>query len=82
MPGWMTTTRSPLEPQIAVAPDDHRPSERLVIRCWEPRNARGWYNLEGTLPAYKVGRRWQIGRADLERWIVEWSDPNQMSPKR
>jgi excisionase family DNA binding protein len=37
---------------------------------------------EGTLPAYKVGRRWQIGRADLERWIVEQTEQNRTSPAR
>ena len=35
---------------------------------------------EGTLPAYKVGRRWQIGRADLERWIVAQTEQNRTSP--
>lgn len=36
---------------------------------------------EGILPAYKVGRRWQIGRADLERWILEQTKQNQMPPE-
>ena len=37
---------------------------------------------EGVLPAYKVGRRWQIGRVDLERWIVEQTEQNRTSPQR
>ena len=29
---------------------------------------RRWIK-EGNLPAYKIGRGWRIGRADLDRWL-------------
>ncbi|MBN1937423.1 MAG: helix-turn-helix domain-containing protein [Anaerolineae bacterium] len=34
---------------------------------------------DGTLPARKVGREWQIDRAELERWIVERTRQNSAS---
>ncbi|MBN1937452.1 MAG: serine hydrolase, partial [Anaerolineae bacterium] len=36
----------------------------------------------GELPARKVGREWQIERAELERWIVERTKENSASPAR
>lgn len=35
---------------------------------------------KGELPACKVGREWQIDRAELERWIVERTEQNATSP--
>lgn len=40
-----------------------------------PLTVRRLFN-DGTLPARKVGRRWQIDRAELERWIVERTKQN------
>ncbi len=36
---------------------------------------------DGTLPARKVGRWWQIDRAELDRWIVERTKQNFMSTR-
>ena len=35
---------------------------------------------KGELPARKVGREWQIDRAELERRIVERTEQNAASP--
>ncbi|MBN1933502.1 MAG: helix-turn-helix domain-containing protein [Anaerolineae bacterium] len=37
---------------------------------------------DGTIPVRKVGREWQIDRAELERWIVERTKENSASPAR
>lgn len=37
---------------------------------------------DGTLPAHKVGRQWQIDRAELERWIIERTEQNSASSAR
>jgi excisionase family DNA binding protein len=34
---------------------------------------------EGAIPAHRVGRRWQIDRAELERWISERTQQNLAS---
>jgi excisionase family DNA binding protein len=42
-------------------------SELLRVSVY---TVRRWIK-EGHLPAYKVGRGWRIGEADIDRWLEE-----------
>ena len=53
-------------------------SERLLLSCREASRYSGisrdhlyWLARSGQLPALRVGCKWLIRRADLERWVEE-----------
>lgn len=46
------------------------PQEVSVLLRVSVYTVRRWIKA-GSLPAYKVGRGWRIGRLDLDRWLSQ-----------
>ena len=67
-------SKSKIKAVTLMTPDEV--ADQLKVSIF---TVRRWIH-QGELPAYRIGRGWRIGSADLDQWLETHRQPNESQP--